>query len=137
MIISVASGKGGTGKTTLTGAFAFLAKESIVADCDVDALNLHILLHPKVIKNQEFKGSKLAVIDYIKCIRYGLCMEKCRFNAITKELEVDQFSCEGCGVYTVVCPTNAIALKERISGYVYISKTKFGFMTQSMCHKSR
>jgi len=130
--ITVLSGKGGTGKTTLTAAFAALAKDAIVADCDVDAPDLHMLLHPKIIERQEFKGSKLAVINENKCIKCGLCREKCRFDAITEELKVDPFSCEGCGVCAIVCPANAITLTERISGHAYISKTRFGFMVHAM-----
>lgn len=130
--IAILSGKGGTGKTTLTAAFAALVEDAVIADCDVDAPDLHILLHPKIIKSEEFKGSKLAVIDEDKCVRCGLCREKCKFDAITEELKIDPLSCEGCGVCTIVCPTNAITLTERISGYAYISKTRFGFMVHAM-----
>jgi len=130
--ITVLSGKGGTGKTTLTAAFAVLAKKAVVADCDVDAPDLHMLLHPEIIQTQEFKGSKLAFIDEAKCVKCGLCREKCRFSAITEDLKVDPFSCEGCGVCTVICPANAITLTERISGHAYISKTRFGFMAHAM-----
>jgi MinD superfamily P-loop ATPase len=130
--ITVLSGKGGTGKTTLTAAFAVLAKKAVVADCDVDAPDLHMLLHSEIIQTQEFKGSKLAFIDEAKCVKCGLCREKCRFSAITEDLKVDPFSCEGCGVCTVICPANAITLTERISGHAYISKTRFGFMAHAM-----
>ncbi len=130
--ITVLSGKGGTGKTTLTAAFAVLAKKAVVADCDVDAPDLHMLLHPEIIETQEFKGSKLAFVDEAKCVKCGLCREKCRFSAITEDFRVDPFSCEGCGVCTIICPANAITLTERISGYAYISKTRFGFMAHAM-----
>ncbi|MGQ9507653.1 MAG: P-loop NTPase [Candidatus Bathycorpusculaceae bacterium] len=130
--ITVLSGKGGTGKTTLTAAFAVLAKKAVVADCDVDAPDLHMLLHPEIIETQEFKGSKLAVIDGVKCVKCGLCREKCRFSAITEDFRVDPFSCEGCGVCTIICPANAITLTERISGHAYISKTRFGFMAHAL-----
>ena len=130
--ITVLSGKGGTGKTTVTAAFAVLAKKAVVADCDVDAPDLHMLLHPEIIETQEFKGSKLAFIDEAKCAKCGLCREKCRFNAITEDFKVDPFSCEGCGVCTIICPANAITLTERISGHAYISRTKFGFMSHAM-----
>ncbi len=130
--ITILSGKGGTGKTTLTAAFAALAEDAVIADCDVDAPDLHMLLHPKIIEKQEFKGSKLAVINENKCIKCGLCREKCRFDAITEDLKIDPFSCEGCGVCAIVCPVNAITLTEQISGYAYISKTKFGFMVHAM-----
>jgi MinD superfamily P-loop ATPase len=134
--ITVLSGKGGTGKTTITASFAVLTKKAVVADCDVDAPDLHMLLHPEIIKTQEFKGSKLAVIDEARCIKCGLCREKCNFNAVTENFTIDSFSCEGCGVCTIVCPTNAITLTERVSGHAYISKTKYGFMAHAMLSPS-
>jgi len=127
----VLSGKGGTGKTTITAAFAVLAKKAILADCDVDAPDLHMLLHPKIIKTQEFRGSKLAVIDEKKCVKCNVCLERCRFDAINENLTVDPLSCEGCGVCTIVCPASAITLVERVSGYVYISRTKYGSMAHA------
>jgi MinD superfamily P-loop ATPase len=129
--IAILSGKGGTGKTTLTAAFSVLTGKIVVADCDVDAPDLHMLLHPEIIKRNEFKGSKLAQIDQMKCIKCGLCREKCRFNAITENIEVDQYSCEGCGVCTIVCPVNAVRLIERVSGQVYTSKINYGFMVHA------
>jgi MinD superfamily P-loop ATPase len=134
--LTILSGKGGTGKTTLTASFAVLAKNAVVADCDVDAPDLHILLHPEIVETQEFSGSKIAVIDKAKCFDWGLCRKKCRFGAIPRNLEVDPVSCEGCGVCTVVCPANAITLTERNSGYAYISKTKYGFMTHALLNPS-
>jgi MinD superfamily P-loop ATPase len=130
--LTVLSGKGGTGKTTITASFAVLARNPVVADCDVDAPDLHMLLHPEIIKTQEFKGSKLAVIDKAKCVECGLCREKCRFDAVTEDIKVDPIACEGCGVCSVICPVNAITLAERISGHAYISKTKYGFMAHAM-----
>ena len=130
--VTVLSGKGGTGKTTLTAAFSVLAVKAVVADCDVDAPDLHMLLHPEIIERLEFKGSKLAVIDESKCVKCGLCRKKCRFDAITESLEVDQFSCEGCGVCAFVCPTNAVTLNERVSGQAFISKIRYGFMVHAM-----
>lgn len=132
----ILSGKGGTGKTTLTASFAALAKNSVVADCDVDAPDLHMLLHPEVIETQKFTGSKLALVDYTKCLYWGLCREKCRFNAITENFKVDPISCEGCGVCAFVCPSRAIKMTERNSGYAYISKTKYGFMTHALLNPS-
>jgi MinD superfamily P-loop ATPase len=134
--ITVLSGKGGTGKTTITASFAVLAKNAVVADCDVDAPDVHMLLHPEIIKTQEFKGSKLAVIDKTKCVECGLCREKCRFDAITEDFTVDSISCEGCGVCTIICPVNAVTLTERISGHAYISKTNYGFMAHAMLSPS-
>jgi len=130
--ITILSGKGGTGKTTITAAFTVLAKKAVVADCDVDAPDLHMLLHPEIIETKEFRGSKIAVIDETKCVKCGVCREKCRFDAITQNFTADPFSCEGCGVCTLVCPVNAVTLTERISGYAYISKIKYGFMAHAL-----
>jgi len=130
--LTVLSGKGGTGKTTITASFSALTRNAIVADCDVDAPDLHMLLHPQIIETKEFKGSKLAVIDETKCTGCGLCTEKCSFGAITENIKVDPFACEGCGVCTIACPLNAIALTEKISGHAYISKTKHGFMSHAL-----
>jgi MinD superfamily P-loop ATPase len=130
--LTILSGKGGTGKTTLTASLAVLAKNAVLADCDVDAPDLHMLLHPEVIKTQEFKGSKLAVIDKTKCDNCGFCREKCRFDAITEAIKVDPIACEGCGVCAAICPVDAITMTERVSGYAYISKTKYGFMAHAL-----
>ena len=134
--LTILSGKGGTGKTTLTASFAVLAKNAIIADCDVDAPDLHMLLHPEVVETQEFTGSKVAVIDKTKCLSWGICRKKCRFDAITRGFTVDPISCEGCGVCTVVCPSNAATLIERKSGYAYVSKTKYGFMAHALLNPS-
>lgn len=91
-----------------------------------------LVTEPTPFGMQEFKGSKLAIIDLAKCVKCGLCREKCRFNAITEDFKVDPFSCEGCGVCAIICPENAITLTERVSGHAYISKTKFGFMSHAM-----
>ncbi|MDH5449969.1 MAG: 4Fe-4S binding protein [Candidatus Bathyarchaeota archaeon] len=129
--ITVLSGKGGTGKTIITASFAVLAHDVMIGDCDVDAPNLHMLLHPQIMKTQEFKGPKLAVIDRTKCTECGLCQNSCRFDAINGSLQIDPFSCEGCSVCVVVCPEEAISLQERISGYAFISKTKYGPMSHA------
>ena len=128
--IAVVSGKGGTGKTTLTASFAALTHDIVIADCDVDAPDLHLLLHPQIIETQKFRGSKLAVMDKTKCVECGLCRDACRFDAIN-DLQIDPFLCEGCGVCVVVCPEEAMILRERISGYAFISKTKYGLMSHA------
>jgi MinD superfamily P-loop ATPase len=132
--LTILSGKGGTGKTSITASFAVLAKHAVVADCDVDAPDLHMLLHPEKVEMREFKGSKVAVIDDTKCLKCGLCREKCVFDAITYDLRVDAIACEGCGVCTIACPEHAMTLVERISGSAYISKTKYGFMAHAMLY---
>ncbi|MEA2053069.1 MAG: 4Fe-4S binding protein, partial [Euryarchaeota archaeon] len=98
--ITVISGKGGTGKTTLVGSFAVLAENKVIADCDVDAPDLHLLVHPEIIEKEEFKGVKVAVMDKTLCSECGTCEETCRFNAIASTEEsgyaVNPARCEGC-----------------------------------------
>ncbi|MDI6850319.1 MAG: P-loop NTPase [bacterium] len=130
--IVILSGKGGTGKTSLTASFAVLSKNAVIVDCDVDAPDLHLLLKPKVLKTNDFYGSKLASIDKDKCIECGLCIEKCRFDAITSDFEVNPFSCEGCGVCGLVCPVQAVSFAERKAGEIYISETKYGPMVHAL-----
>jgi MinD superfamily P-loop ATPase len=129
--IAVVSGKGGTGKTTITASFAALARDIVIVDCDVDAATLHLLLHPQIVETQEFKGSKLAAMDRAKCVECGLCRDACRFDAINNDFKIDPFLCEGCGVCVVACPEGAVSLQERISGYAFISKTKYGTMSHA------
>jgi MinD superfamily P-loop ATPase len=128
--ITVLSGKGGTGKTSLVGSLAALTKKTVMTDCDVDAPDLHLLLKPEILQTQEFKASRVAVMDEEKCIQCGKCEELCRFNAIEK-LVIDPILCEGCGVCAYVCPVEAIELRERISGYAFISRTKYGPMSHA------
>ncbi|MHC1605659.1 MAG: ATP-binding protein [Candidatus Methanofastidiosia archaeon] len=132
--IAVISGKGGTGKTTLVAAFAGLSKDMVLADCDVDASNLHLILTPKVIKKREFKGSKTAEIDYEACTKCNICHDNCRFDAINKKMEVQKELCEGCGVCVYMCPVNAISLKEKVSGCWMMSETRFGFLSHAHLH---
>ncbi len=123
--ICVISGKGGTGKTTITASFAALAEDVVIADCDVDAADLHLLLKPRIKEKQGFRGSKVAVIDEDKCTMCGICEENCRFDAIT-DFRINPIFCEGCGVCVVSCDEKAITLEEKVSGYVFISDTKYG-----------
>jgi len=129
--IAVISGKGGTGKTTITASFAALAHDIVIVDCDVDAATLHLLLHPQIVETQEFRGSKLAALDEAKCVKCGLCRDSCRFEAINDVFEVDPVLCEGCGVCAVVCLMGAMSFNERISGYAFISKTMYGTMSHA------
>ncbi len=128
--IVVISGKGGTGKTTLMGAFAELAKNKIIVDCDVDAPDLHLILNPKIKETHEFKGSKEAILDESKCIKCGKCEENCRFEAI-KNFKINPFKCEGCGACAIVCPVNAITLSEKIAGYWFVSDIRLGPMVHA------
>jgi len=127
--IVVLSGKGGTGKTSIVASFASLAQSKVLADCDVDAADLHLLLNPKVKEEKEFWSGQIAFIDEEKCTECGLCQELCRFGAI-KDFEVDPFSCEGCGFCHQVCPVEAIAMKDSMAGHSFISETKYGYL----CH---
>jgi MinD superfamily P-loop ATPase len=130
--LTILSGKGGTGKTTITASFAVLAKNVVVADCDVDAPDLHLLLHPQVFKEQPFKAGAATVIDTAKCTKCGLCQKNCRFDAITHNFSVDSIACEGCGVCAYICPVGTIRLVDKVSGSVYLSKTKYGFMSHAL-----
>lgn len=128
--MTILSGKGGTGKTTITASFAALSSNAVLADCDVDAPNLHLLLKPEIQETMEFMGLKLAVIDAERCTLCGLCEEKCRFDAI-HAFNVDPVRCEGCKVCVNVCPAGAIDFVERVCGNAYISRTKYGPMSHA------
>jgi len=131
----ILSGKGGTGKTSITAAFASLAKNMVLCDADIDAADLHLILEPDFGQSYDFIGGNEAVIDPDKCTWCGLCMELCRFDAIddTPEgtFEVDPFECEGCGVCVYLCPDQAIDFPETVCGKWYISKTRFGPMVHA------
>ncbi|MDK2879719.1 MAG: hypothetical protein PWR06_2435, partial [Thermoanaerobacteraceae bacterium] len=100
--IVVLSGKGGTGKTTVTASLAALAKDAVLTDCDVDAADLYLLLNPKIKDTFKFWGSQKARINENKCIRCGKCETVCRFDAI-KDFKVNPTFCEGCGVCYNIC----------------------------------
>ncbi len=124
--IIVISGKGGTGKTVITAAFAALAKNKVMADCDVDAADLHLLLQPDRKQRYEFKSRQTAIIDKQICQQCGKCIVACRFNAISQNFIVDPISCEGCAFCSYICPVNAIRMEEDIAGEWFISETRFG-----------
>jgi MinD superfamily P-loop ATPase len=128
----VISGKGGTGKTTITAAFASIAKNAVFADCDVDAADLHLILKPDIKKTYSFKGLKIASIDKEKCTKCNRCFENCKFDAISEEIDIIKESCEGCKVCEFVCPVDAIKMIDRDSGFSYISETRFGPMAHAM-----
>jgi len=123
--IVVISGKGGTGKSVITGSFVSLAKNKVMADCDVDAADLYLLLHPVVKETHEFSGGETAFIDEQRCTQCGKCQEVCRFEAIDN-FKVDPISCEGCGVCFHICPEKAIKMIDNLSGKWFISETKYG-----------
>ena len=124
--ITLISGKGGTGKTSLAGSFAALSSKAIFTDCDVDAANLSLILRPDIQETHEFIASKIASIRKEDCNRCGLCLELCRFDAISDDYEVDPLSCEGCGFCYYACPEKAIDYTDVVSGEWFISHTPYG-----------
>ena len=127
----VVSGKGGTGKTSLTAAFASLAGENVLCDADVDAADLHLLLKPEVRRRTDFMGGGKAVIDPGLCTRCGLCRDLCRFAAIDPDYLVDGIACEGCGVCVDLCPAQAIDFPVQKCGEWFISDTRLGPMVHA------
>jgi MinD superfamily P-loop ATPase len=137
----VISGKGGTGKTSMAAAFAALACPAVVADCDVDAADLHLVLDPQVRQTSDFSGGKQAAIDPSKCMGCGRCAGLCRFEAIHldgpandvigKTYVIDPVACEGCGVCVEFCPMKAIELHEAVNGQWFLSDTRFGPMVHA------
>jgi len=123
--VVILSGKGGTGKTIITGSFAALAQSKVLADCDVDAADLYLLLSPSVKDKNEFWSGEVAFIDEEKCTQCGLCQDVCRFDAIN-DFKVDPISCEGCGFCLHICPVEAIAMRENMAGHWFVSDTKYG-----------
>jgi MinD superfamily P-loop ATPase len=116
----IISGKGGTGKTTIAGSFSYLARDATVADCDVEAPNLHMLMETEDILREDFIGARVAEIDSKKCTRCGLCQEACRFDAI-QDFNVNGLACEGCGTCSAVCPEGAVTMKDELTGWNYVS----------------
>ena len=129
--IVIVSGKGGTGKTSLTAAFAALAKNSILCDADVDAADLHLLMQPEVKEQTDFMGGSKAVIDPDLCTGCGTCRTLCRFDAISDRYEVDPIRCEGCGVCVDFCPEQAIGFPVQRCGEWFVSDTRFGPMVHA------
>ena len=134
--IAIVSGKGGTGKTTIAAALSSLFDKKVIADCDVDAANLHLILNPEVKIARDFFGGELAMIDPDTCTNCMKCVEVCRYNAINDSLGnrppvvIDEF-CEGCAACFYVCPVGAIKMKKHKSGELYISETKNGPMVHA------
>jgi MinD superfamily P-loop ATPase len=137
--IMIISGKGGTGKTTITAALSVLPGDEtdnnkVFADCDVDAADLHLLLKPEVIEKHEFSGSNIATINFEACIGCGRCAELCRFSAINtfdNKYRINEFKCEGCGLCLLACQDNAISEAEKINGDWFLSNTKHGQMVHA------
>jgi len=135
----IISGKGGTGKTSVTASFAALAKSPVICDCDVDAADLHLVLAPKIIEEHDFFSGHEAVIRQDDCIGCRICQDVCRFDAVkTKQagdgnilFSIDSVSCEGCGVCAHFCPEKAIDFPERMCGKWFVSETRCGPMVHA------
>jgi MinD superfamily P-loop ATPase len=124
--VVIISGKGGTGKTSIAACFAALARNKVLADADVDAADLFILLEPSVRSRESFRGGHTAFIDLEACTECGECLELCRFDAISEDYVVDKVDCEGCGVCAHFCPAEAIEMQENICGEWFVSDTRYG-----------
>lgn len=122
----VISGKGGTGKTSITASLSALARNKVIVDCDVDAADMHLILKPEVEVKNDFYGGKNAEINQELCIKCGKCKDVCNFDAVTDNFVIDEIKCEGCGVCYHFCPNNAIKFEEKLSGEWYESNTRFG-----------
>lgn len=139
--IVVISGKGGTGKTSLTAAFAALGGKQVLADCDVDAADLHLVLNPEIVREEAFIGGSKASIREEDCTGCGLCIEHCRFRAIEYPLaasgdradkpRINPIFCEGCRVCVRICPVEAIAFEPAPSGWLFVSRTPLGTMVHA------
>ncbi|MBN2369559.1 MAG: ATP-binding protein [Vicinamibacteria bacterium] len=137
--IVILSGKGGTGKTSLTASFAVLAEHAVLADCDVDAADLHLVLAPRILERHDFLSGHEAVIRQADCARCGACVADCRYDAVVRTIDasgsarftIDPASCEGCGVCVHFCPAQAIDFPERLCGEWMVSETRRGRMVHA------
>ncbi|MEN8141279.1 MAG: ATP-binding protein [Thermodesulfobacteriota bacterium] len=136
--ILILSGKGGTGKTSVTGSLAALITDSkVLADCDVDAADLHLLLAPRVAEEHDFVSGVLPEVAGERCVQCGLCAEQCAYDAITMAGGgplIDPLSCEGCGVCGWFCPEEAITMQDTTCGVWLRSTSKYGPMLHAALH---
>jgi MinD superfamily P-loop ATPase len=136
MILSVASGKGGTGKTSIAASFAALAMSKVMVDCDVDAPDLYLMLQPTSQEDHEFWSGQVAVINKNICIQCDVCSDYCRFEAI-KDYNIDPISCEGCGFCTHVCPVQAISMENSFAGHWFVANTIKGYLVHAQLGTAR
>lgn len=133
--ITVISGKGGTGKTTITAALATAGKNMVLCDGDVDAADLHLVLEPQIKESHVFEGSWVAHIDNELCAHCGICSEYCRFEAISVndsgQREIDPFKCEGCRLCERICPSKAITSTRSSNNTWHVSDTRSGIMVHA------
>lgn len=131
MEIAIISGKGGTGKSSITAAFASIANNVVLADCDVDAANMHIIMNPTVEEQSVYIAGEKAVIDYSRCNSCRICTEYCRFEAMTiseNKVSIDSVNCDGCRLCERVCPVSAISMEKRDKSRMYSGSFRFGKM---------
>ena len=131
MEIAIISGKGGTGKSSISAALATLSEKVVVADCDVDASNLYILFNPDIEGEEIYIGSQKAVIDYSKCINCGLCLDYCKFDAIyysDQKINISSIHCDGCKLCSRICPYNAITMIDNDKSRMYYGSFRNGKM---------
>ena len=129
--LTIISGKGGTGKTSVVASFAALARDKVLADGDVDAADLHLILAPEIKHEEDFMGGRTARINLEACTECGECLERCQFDAISPDFVVNRIDCEGCGVCVHFCPVEAIEFPRNICGKWYISETRLGPMVHA------
>lgn len=133
--ITILSGKGGAGKTTITAALASLAKNTVFCDNDVDAADLHLIFKPEMLVKHEFSSGSIAKIEQDSCTNCGLCESSCRFDAIHTNNEgfpeVNPFQCEGCRLCERICPANAISTHENFNNHWFVSDTRFGTLVHA------
>jgi MinD superfamily P-loop ATPase len=127
----VISGKGGTGKTSVVASLAALARPCVLADCDVDAADLHLVVNPNVLRRESFTAGARARLDVSRCTACGKCREVCRFGAVARVEPIEELACEGCGVCAWVCPAHAIKLVPVEAGEWYVSETRHGPMVHA------
>lgn len=129
--IAVISGKGGTGKTSITASLIPYLQDLVIADCDVDAPDLNILLEGRTLEFKSYYGFKRPKIDEDKCTKCGLCYEHCKFNAITEDIRIKENRCEGCQVCEFVCQSNAISMVDYKIGDIFIRNTDYGIIVDA------
>jgi MinD superfamily P-loop ATPase len=131
MELAVISGKGGTGKSSVTAAFATAGERLVVADCDVDAANLYLIFNPEYGSEQVYIGGHKAVVDHTLCTLCGICETYCRFDAITEiddKIIISETACDGCFFCSRICPMNAIAMVRSDRSRMYSGSFRNGIM---------